>query len=250
MSTLYRIYSLEYSGSTLLDIYLTYKKNNSIGLGETYRAVKSDRSLHKCSCGDDFCKIWICPESYDFESLILKLLKKHDAVIDSSKSLSSLKFLKDTPQTIIFTYRSVSSWINSVKSRRRQQEVKLFSIKDSFYQVIPFIRIEILRKITPFIALEWLYRNTLLLFTLIRYCHQHQHNLVVINFERFTEENDGLIINSSNSHILRGNKISRKGTQIIRRSITRTTNPYYKLLNFSFNTILKFTKLDQKDVIV
>ena len=37
MSDLYRIYGLEYSGSTLLDIYLTYKKKNSIGLGRVFK---------------------------------------------------------------------------------------------------------------------------------------------------------------------------------------------------------------------
>lgn len=223
MSNLIKIISLEYSGSTILDLLLSNTLDNAVSLGEVERTIEPHASSpadFNCSCGRTDCIYWSqhAARSYSqfIESLTNTMQDKY--VIDSSKTISSLEKLKNNSYTLIFLYKNSIQWSASCISRLNRREVRIFSSRQPLKMLIPFFRIEIMRRFLLPIPFEWFFRNLRLLLYIRNLLPDDNKNILCIDLESIMKDCSGMSVSTMNSHIIRGNKIMKQDLQIIRQS--------------------------------
>ena len=213
----YKIISLEYSGSTILDIALSNILPNTYSLGEVERTIESESTTNKnyfCSCGNKQCNFWL-PYTNSYINYI-RYIRRKFSIIDSSKTRSSLIRTSDEKTIIIFLYRNSTDWTSSVIKRLNKLEVNPFgSINPSKY-IISFLRIEILRRLILPIPFEWLFRNIHLLWISKKVASERSSKLYLLPFSDFLEEFDNTKLYSHNAHIKRGNRTHIGNTHYIR----------------------------------
>ena len=236
MSNFLKIISLEYSGSTLADLLFSNFIPNSVSLGEAERTVESD-SIHIentiCSCLDLSCKYW--PQNINGYSDLQSYLQNNfpeNIFIDSSKTLSSLAKSNNVDYSVIFLYRSCSAWSLSCLKRFFKQEVKPFKSRRPIKMLIPFIRIEILRRLVFFLPFEWFFRNIRILFYLNSLALKRHIPVYALSYDDLTSHYQGKRLSFSHSHIKRGNKISKSRSSIVVMNSNSIQSPFDRVLKF------------------
>ncbi len=245
MLSQFKIMGLEYSGSTILDILISNLVKSPIcSLGEIERTIESSSKLQRhyvCSCGDNDCTFWEGNfTNYEKYTSNIRLRSK---IVDSSKTLNSLRRNCDKDTVIIFVFRDCTNWSCSVAKRYFKSEVKLLNDKNFFKQILPFVRIEIFRRLLIPIPFEWLYRNLLLLIASLTQAKLHKCKLIVLPFDHITDEFNNKILNTTNVHMRRGNRTKNKKNQKItsKKKIIKILFVFDIFLEFVF-FILKIKK--------
>lgn len=241
--TYIKIISLEYSGSTLIDLSLGHKLENSVSLGEVERTIEPDSSIvsnNICSCGDPFCEYWYNhPSSYAKYVEYIQRRFPDKIFIDSSKTISSLNKLENNNFVVIFLYRECLPWVTSCLKRFFKLEVRLFRSKSKRKMLPAFIRIEILRRLLFPLPFEWLFRNLKILNKLTILSREKNLKVYAVTYESFVAKFAEDSISIHNSHIIRGNKISKTKRNI---NVTSTrTRP--SIFDFAFNFFLARSNL-------
>lgn len=251
---LVKVMSLEYSGSTIFDICLSNYFPDSISLGEVFRSINSSslrpNEHYKCSCDDENCNIWKDRNKIDYKTFLESHIIAGKTVIDSSKSLSSLRNYCNDQTLVIFLYRNCADWCRSCRSRLGIREVTPFASKTPHKFLLAYVRIEILRKLRITIPFEWLYRNLLLFFLSYRLAKRHNSHFVYINFDDFLIHNQNKCIHVDNVHVLRGNKISRKKSHCLhpKSNTSRQLNPFDLIFNSFILCIAKIQNISKVQI--
>ena len=206
---LVKIIGLEYSGTTLTDLLVSSLNSKYVSLGEVERSVGHEHASKHfvCACGRPDCMYWK-NKSLEYPFFLGALLNK-TSIVDSSKTRSSLISCLTSDSQIIFVYKSCLSWCISCLSRYLILEVKPWKSSNPLKYVVPFIRIEIIRRLVILLPLEWLLRNILLIQFSKMAATKAGCTFSSISLESILRIYDGHIINNGRNHILRGNKISR-----------------------------------------
>ena len=210
-----KIISLEYSGSTLLDLFLSTQIDGALSLGEVERSFSPSSYHHVCSCGDHNCLVWSSRRNYSY-STFLDHIKTSCIAIDSSKTLSSLMSTSDSNTDVVFLYKDCLSWSKSVFRRLLQVEVRPLKAEKPWTQLLAFIRIELLRRLLLPIPFEWLYRNLRLLRACQKASSLYKSRIYILSYSEFCRQYAHFPVTSSHAHILRGNKISKNYSHIIK----------------------------------
>lgn len=223
-----KIMSLEYSGSTLVDLILGQSLRSCVSLGEVERTIEPDskqKVLSLCSCGDDKCKYWgTKADSYTGYYDYLAKSFPNAFFIDSSKTLTSLNKLHGRPFTVIYLYRECFPWVQSCIKRYLKTEVDIRRSNSKAKMILPFIRIEILRRLLFPLPFEWLTRNIRLVVRLATVSKYNGSAVYAISYESIAAELNGTEIHYDNAHIKRGNRISKSKAKIfVRRTNSRQT---------------------------
>lgn len=156
MKKIVLIAGLGHSGSTLLELLLGSQNDKLFGIGEVYNLIIDDKYLEKseeilCSCGQNMQKCGFWGKFYEkLMNKNLSLSEKYDIVIenfndyfgkdsviiDSSKNISSLKFLSrkdDIELKAIFLIRDVRAYSMSYWTKFSQ---KKYGIKNTITNYI------------------------------------------------------------------------------------------------------------------
>ena len=232
-----KIIGLDYSGTTLCDLLVSSLNDGYVSLGEIERSVGQENfdKQYVCACGADDCFYWN-ERNLEYPEFLRKTIRR-TSIVDSSKTRSSLDSYLNADSKIIFIYKSCLSWCISCLSRYFVIEVKPWKSSNPWKYLVPFIRIEVLRRFIVFLPFEWLFRNIFLLQYSRRSAAAVGCNFSCISLESLTAIYNGYVIQTSRNHILRGNKISRK-SGITVKSSPRKRDPLF--INFLFNKIFSF----------
>ena len=215
--TQFKIIGLEYSGSTILDILISnIVKPPICSLGEIERTIENHlkiKNKYNCSCGDIDCIYW--QGNFTNYEKYTAHIRKVSKIVDSSKTISSLKRNCDYETVIIFVFRDCSSWSWSVLKRFFKVEVKTIKLKNIKKNILPFIRIEILRRLLIPIPLEWLYRNILLLIESLKQAKINKCKIIILPFDSIISEFKSKSLSTKYVHMQRGNRTKNKKKQKI-----------------------------------
>ena len=227
MANFIKIVSLEYSGSTLLDIILGNLLPSGISLGEVQRSIEPDSSTCSptiCSCGDQDCSYW-SNHHLTYSSYVHHLSSKFPDTlfVDSSKTLSSVaESLSDT-RAILLVYRACIPWSKSCLKRYFRKEVSILNSSNKLKMIVPFLRIEIFRRLILPLPLEWFLRNLRISFALASFQKQHPGiHFCAISFEDVINSCSGYTLTSQSMHIKRGNRMHQSSNTF---SLNKTSNP-------------------------
>jgi len=240
------ISSLERSGSTILDLKMA-SRSDIVGFGEVWRVIKphgaglgSVRGM-RCTCGKmgNDCSFWssvfsrietsgaeTLAERYEIFLNVARQKYGDDiVVVDSSKSIQSLKALsqiKNTNIYVLFAVRDVRGWMCSIrKAEKRKKEMSWGKVFDADFGYFfwAFVRLNILRAFPLWLPNEWLLRNLRILKNLkkrrSRFLKVSYEELVFepdntfSKIERFlgiTSEQQGIATRTDTLHIIRGNR--------------------------------------------
>ncbi|MDB4683211.1 hypothetical protein OAF05_00995 [bacterium] len=244
--SLIKIVGLEYSGTTLCDLLISSIFDDFISLGEVERSVGRENynKNYICGCGDPDCVYW-SHRNLEYRQF-LEMSLTRTSLVDSSKTRTSLSRFTNKNTSVVFIYKNCFDWCLSCLSRYFILEVKPWKSSTPQKYIIPFLRIELLRRLIIFLPLEWLFRNIHLLMYAYKLCAKQQLSFYIISLHDLTSAYQGFEIKSSSNHILRGNKISRrKATKIKKKSRKIKIFNILKLFDFIFDFVL--SKLPKQD---